>query len=83
MKKATQKQFKVIVERDEDGLYVASVPSLPGCHTQGKNLQELTENVRDAITLCLSVAKTDRNYRARIKESAYEPTFIGIETITI
>ena len=35
-------KFAVVVERDEDGYYVASVPELPGCHTQAKTLDELT-----------------------------------------
>jgi predicted RNase H-like HicB family nuclease len=42
-------KFAVIVERDEDGYYVASVPELPGCHTQAKTLDELMKRVREAI----------------------------------
>ena len=42
-------KFAVIVERDEDGYYVASVPELPGCHTQAKTLDELIKRVREAI----------------------------------
>jgi predicted RNase H-like HicB family nuclease len=42
-------RFAVIVERDEDGYYVASVPELPGCHTQAKTLDELTKRVKEAI----------------------------------
>ena len=47
--------FDVIVERDADGYYVASVPSLPGCHTQATSLDELVERIREAISLCLEV----------------------------
>jgi predicted RNase H-like HicB family nuclease len=47
--------FDVIVERDADGYYVASVPSLPGCHTQAKSLDDLMERIREAIALCLEV----------------------------
>ena len=39
-------KFAVVVERDEDGYYVASVPELPGCHTQAKTLDELTERMK-------------------------------------
>ena len=39
----------MIVERDEDGYYVASVPELPGCHTQAKTLDELTRRIKEAI----------------------------------
>jgi predicted RNase H-like HicB family nuclease len=47
--------FDVVVERDADGYFVASVPALPGCHTQARSLDELTERVREAIELCLEV----------------------------
>lgn len=47
--------FDVIVERDADGCYVASVPSLHGCHTQARSLDELMERIREAIALCLEV----------------------------
>ena len=42
-------KFAVVVERDEDGYYVASVPELPGCHTQAKTLDELTVRIKEAI----------------------------------
>ena len=41
----------VVVEKDEDGLYVASVPVLQGCYTQGKTYEEALENIKDAIKL--------------------------------
>ncbi len=49
------KEFNVIVERDEDGYYVASAPELQGCHTQAESLDELMERIREAIELCLEV----------------------------
>lgn len=49
--------FTVIVERDEDGYLVGSVPALKGCHTQGKTMDELLANVKEAIELCLEVEK--------------------------
>jgi predicted RNase H-like HicB family nuclease len=48
-------EFNVIIERDADGYFVASVPSLPGCHTQAKSLDELTIGIKEAIILCLEV----------------------------
>lgn len=42
-------KFAVIVEKDESGYYVASVPELPGCHTQAKTLDELTRRIKQAI----------------------------------
>jgi len=84
MKRITsQKQFKVIIERDEDGWYIANVPALPGCHTQGKTLAELETNIRDAIGLCIEEAKENAVYRKQIEENAYEPSFIGVDTITL
>jgi predicted RNase H-like HicB family nuclease len=48
-----QRVFDVVIERDEDQYFVASVPALPGCHTQARSLDELMERVREAIELCL------------------------------
>ena len=48
-----KREFNVIIQKDEDGYFVASVPSLPGCHTQAKSLDELTERIQEAILLCL------------------------------
>jgi predicted RNase H-like HicB family nuclease len=45
------KEFNVIIERDTDGYLVASVPSIPGCHTQAKSLDELMERIKEAIEL--------------------------------
>ena len=44
-------KFTVVVEKDEDGLYVASVPLLQGCYTQGETYEEALENIKDAIKL--------------------------------
>jgi predicted RNase H-like HicB family nuclease len=50
-----KKEFNVVVERDRDGFYVASIPELPGCHTQAKSLDELMERIREAAELCLEL----------------------------
>jgi predicted RNase H-like HicB family nuclease len=47
------RDFDVVVERDAEGYYVASVPSLHGCHTQARSLDELMERVQEVIELCL------------------------------
>ncbi len=44
-------KFTVVVERDEDGLYIVSVPLLQGCYTQGETYEEALENIKDAIKL--------------------------------
>ena len=68
-----EKQFSVIIERDREGYYVASVPSLRGCHTQAKSLDELILRIREAIELCLEVEGKDE-----------EPLdFIGVQQVSI
>ena len=50
-------QFRVVIEQDEDGWYVASVPDLDGCYTQGKTLEEARKRIREAIKLALESDK--------------------------
>jgi predicted RNase H-like HicB family nuclease len=66
-------QFDVVVEKDTEGYFVASVPALPGCHTQARSLDDLMLRVREAIELCL-------------EEQGYRPApldFVGVQRITI
>jgi predicted RNase H-like HicB family nuclease len=67
------RQFDFVIERDEEGYYVASVPQLPGCHTQARSLDDVTQRIREAIELCLEVEG--------VPEQSLE--FIGIQRITI
>lgn len=83
MARISKNKFKVIIEHDEDGYFFASVPALPGCHTQAKTLSELTERIREAILLCLQVAKEDGSYRRKIAQLSYEPTFVGMEMVIV
>lgn len=53
--------FNVIVEKDEDGMFVSEVVGLPGCHTQGKTLDELMERTKEAISLYLKCKEIDLN----------------------
>ncbi|MBI5227715.1 type II toxin-antitoxin system HicB family antitoxin [Candidatus Micrarchaeota archaeon] len=43
-------KLRVIIEQDEDGIYVATCPNLPGCISQGKTREEALENIKDAIS---------------------------------
>ncbi len=52
--------FTVLMERDEDNGFIATVPELKGCHTQGDTMVELMANVEEAISLCLEVYQKDR-----------------------
>jgi len=67
------RDFSVVIERDAEGYYVASVPALRGCHTQATSLDELMTRVREAVELCLEVEGVD-----------VEPLdFIGVQKITV
>ena len=46
-------KYRVLIEQDEDGIFVAEVPSLPGCISQGRTRLEATENIKEAIALYL------------------------------
>lgn len=65
------REFNVVIERDEDGYFVASVPELRGCHTQAKSLDVLMRRVKEAIQLCLEVEEPVSN------------EFIGIQRVAI
>ncbi len=55
-----KRTFDVVIEKDEDGYFVASIPELPGCHTQAKSLDELMKNIREATDVYLKSLKKDR-----------------------
>jgi predicted RNase H-like HicB family nuclease len=46
-------KYRVLIEQDEDGVFVAEVPSLPGCISQGQTREEATQNIKEAIALYL------------------------------
>lgn len=51
-----KKDFTIVIEQDEDGIYVASVSELEGCHTQAKTLDKLRKRIKEAIELYLEVS---------------------------
>lgn len=73
MWKSRNHEFSVIIERDEAGYYVASVPALPGCHTQARSLDQLLARIREAIELCLEV-EGEPHHRTR---------FVGVQRVTV
>ena len=80
-KSVKELQFKVLIEQDEGGLYVASVPELPGCYTQGKNLEEVRERIKEAIELVL---ESDSDIKKEKLASPRSPVhFFGIEEVII
>jgi len=68
-----RKEFDVIIEKDEEGYFVASVPSIKGCHTQAKSLDQLMERIKEAIEVCLEDQGTD----------IYPYDFIGVQKVMI
>jgi predicted RNase H-like HicB family nuclease len=54
-----KRKFTVLIEQDEEGFYVATVPALHGCHTQAKNLDTLMKRVREVVQLCLEEQNGD------------------------
>jgi len=67
------REFSILIERDADGYYIATVPELRGCHTQAKSLDALMKRVREAIDLCLEVEKD-------LPDSSQ---FIGVQRIVV
>ena len=67
------RQFNVVVERDAEGFFVATVPSLPGCHTQARSLDQLMERVREAIELYIEVED----------EPGGELDFVGVQRVCV
>jgi predicted RNase H-like HicB family nuclease len=68
-----QREFNIIIERDSEGFYVATVPELRGCHTQAKSLDTLMQRIREAIDLCLEV-------EGDVPESSQ---FVGVQRILV
>jgi len=67
------RHFDVVVERDAEGYFVASVPALPGCHTQARSLDELMARIQEAISLYLEVQG----------QPAEALDFIGIQRVSV
>lgn len=65
------KEYIVIIEKDEDGYFVASVPALRGCHAQAKSLDTLMTRIKEAIELYIEVVKPISN------------EFIGVQKVAV
>ena len=66
-----KREFNVVIEKDEDGYFVASVPALRGCHTQAKSLDTLMKRIQEAIELCLEVEEPTLN------------EFVGVQRVAV
>ena len=67
------RNFTVIIEQDEDGIYVAKVPDIAGCYTQGKTVQEVMERIKEAIQVCLEADK----------DEPHQMRFIGLQQVEV
>jgi len=67
-----KRHFPIIIEQDEDGVYIVSCPVLKGCHSFGKTIDEAIDNIKEAIELCLE----DEEYKNDNK-------FIGLQDIEV
>jgi predicted RNase H-like HicB family nuclease len=67
------RRFAVVIERDSDGYFVASVPALAGCHTQATSLDELMERIKEAIALYLEVEG----------DEAAPLDFVGVQQVAV
>ncbi len=63
--------YTVVIEKGEDGYYVASVPAIPKCHTQGKTVAQAMERIKEVIALCLE------------EEPAPRYQLVGIQTVEV
>ena len=68
-----KRKFTVVIERDEEGYLVATVPGLRGCHTQARSLDTLMKRVREVIALCL---EEEKNHPGALE-------LVGIQQISI
>jgi predicted RNase H-like HicB family nuclease len=67
-----EKEFTVIIEKDEDGWLIADVPELQACHTQAKTLDDLMKRVKEVIQLCLEEQKEEQ-----------KSSFVGIQIVRV
>ena len=65
--------FTIVIEEGEDGWYIATVPDIPGCYTQGKTIAQVLDRIKEAIEVCLEA-----------DEEVIEPMkFVGVQQIEI
>lgn len=77
-----KKQYsRIIIEKDVDGIFIASVPSLPGCRTQAKTYEKAIFRIQEAIKLYLEVLKE----KQQLKTVSFEkqPNFLAVEDLSL
>ncbi|OGL66852.1 hypothetical protein A3F52_05230 [Candidatus Uhrbacteria bacterium RIFCSPHIGHO2_12_FULL_47_11] len=71
------KQLPILMERDEDGIYVVECPAFEGCYSQGATLDEALKNIHEVIELCL---EEDKN---RLLYEEYKPKELSFHLVTV
>lgn len=66
-----EQEFFVIIERDEDGLYIGEVPQLRACYSQDKTIDELMANIKEVIALCLE------------EQQEFISEFVGVQKVLV
>lgn len=66
-------EFYVVIEKDEDGIFIGEVPQLPACYSQGRTLDELLRNIREVIELCLEELSTPYSFAE----------FVGVQKVVV
>jgi predicted RNase H-like HicB family nuclease len=66
------KEFYVVIERDEDGMYIGEVPQLKACYSQGETVDELMKNIKEVIEMCLEEL-----------EEELTTEFIGVQKVVL
>jgi predicted RNase H-like HicB family nuclease len=69
--------FQIIIEQDEAGYYVAECPALRACYTQGKTYEEVIENIKDVIAVCLE------DLKAKKKSIPKQAEIIGVQRVEV
>lgn len=73
MRKKKIYNFVVLIEQDPQGLYVATVPDIQGCYTQGKTIDQTIERIKEAIQVCLEAEKIE----------AFKMKFVGLQQVEV
>lgn len=69
-----KKQFTVYIEKDEDGIFVGSIPSIPSCYAEGKTQEKMLQNLSQVLKLCL---------RNMDKDAIQNSHFVGIQNLEL
>ena len=70
--------LQVVIEQDEDGIFIAECPALQGCYAQGETFEEAIENIKDVIVMCIEELKEEGT-----KVDLKYPEIIGIKNIEV